>query len=186
VLGRVAVTRLQVEGDQQADLSVHGGPEKAVYAYPGEHYAFWREELPDLPLPWGAFGENLTTEGLLETTVRVGDQLRIGSTELVVTQPRMPCFKLGVRFDRPDMVKRFMRSGRTGFYLAVTKEGKIGADDPVDLVPAGGHPVSVAEVVTLYAADTADQELLRRASETAALPQGWRDHFRTRLWEADG
>ena len=185
VIGRVAVTRLRVEGDDQADLSVHGGPEKAVYAYPSEHYAFWREELPGVALPWGAFGENLTTEGLLETTVRVGDQLRIGSTELVVTQPRMPCFKLGVRFDRPDMVKRFMRSGRTGFYLAVMKEGKVGAGDPVDLVPADAQAISVAEIVTLYTADAANQELLQRASQTVALPQGWRDYVLTRLWEAD-
>ena len=185
VLGRVAVTHLNIAGDQQADLSVHGGREKAVYAYPSEHYAFWREELPGVALPWGAFGENLTTEGLLETAVRVGDVLRIGTTELVVTQPRMPCFKLNVRFQRPDMVKRFMRSGRTGFYLAVVKEGHVAAGDSLDLVPTDEHAISVAEVVTLYTADANSRELLQRAVRTAALPQAWRDHFRTRLWEAD-
>jgi MOSC domain-containing protein YiiM len=185
VSGPVAVTRLNIVGDQQADLSVHGGPEKAVYAYPSEHYAFWREELPGMALPWGAFGENLTIEGLSETAVRVGDVLRIGTTELVVTQPRMPCFKLNVRFQRPDMVKRFMRSGRSGFYLAVLKEGHVGAGDPIDLVPTDEHAISVAEVVTLYTADADSRELLQRAVRTAALPQAWRDHFRTRLWEAD-
>jgi MOSC domain-containing protein YiiM len=185
VSGPVAVTRLNIAGDQQADLSVHGGPEKAVYAYPSEHYAFWREELPGVALPWGAFGENLTIEGLLETAARVGDVLRIGTTELVVTQPRMPCFKLNVRFQRPDMVKRFMRSGRSGFYLAVLKEGHVGAGDPIDLVPTDEHAISVAEVVTLYTADADSRELLQRAVRTAALPQAWRDYFRTRIWEAD-
>jgi MOSC domain-containing protein YiiM len=185
VSGPVAVTRLNIAGDQQADLSVHGGPEKAVYMYPSEHYAFWREELPGVALPWGAFGENLTIEGLLETAVRVGDVLRIGTTELVVTQPRMPCFKLNVRFQRPDMVKRFMRNGRTGFYLAVAKEGHVAAGDPLDLVPTDDHAISVAEVVTLYTADADSRQLLQRVVRTAALPQAWRDHFRTRIWEAD-
>jgi len=104
---------------------------------------------------------------------------------LVVTQPRMPCFKLNVRFQRPDMVKRFMRIGRTGFYLAVLKEGHVGAGDPIDLVPTDEHAIGVAEVVTLYTADADSRELLQRAVRTAALPQAWRDHFRTRLWEAD-
>jgi MOSC domain-containing protein YiiM len=183
--GPIAVTRLNMAGDQQADLSVHGGPEKAVYAYPSEHYAFWREELPGVALPWGAFGENLTIEGHPETAVRVGDVLRIGTTELVVTQPRIPCFKLNVRFQRPDMVRRFVRSGRSGFYLAVLKEGHIGAGDPIELVPTDEHAISIAEVVTLYTADADSRELLQRAVRTAALPQAWRDHFRTRIWEAD-
>ena len=185
VQARVAVKRLNIEGDQQADLSVHGGPEKAVYAYPTEHYAFWREELPGVALPWGAFGENLSMEGLLEPLVRIGDLLRIGTTEFVVTQPRLPCYKLNVRFQRPDMVKRFLRSGRTGFYLAVLKEGQVGAGDGIDLVPTDEQAISVAEVATLYTADAGNRDLLQRAVRTAALPQGWRDHFRTRLWDAD-
>ncbi len=117
VSGPVRVAKLNVDGDQQSDLTVHGGIDKAVYVYPSEHYPFWREQFPDMELPWGVFGENFTTEGLLEDT-RVGDRFRIGSAEFVVTQPRMPCFKLGIRFNRPDMVKRFLESGRTGFYLA--------------------------------------------------------------------
>jgi MOSC domain-containing protein YiiM len=125
VAGRVRVERLNVEGDRQSDLTVHGGADKAVYAYPAEHYPFWREELPGVDFPWGAFGENFTTEGLIEDGVHIGDQLTAGSAQFVVTQPRMPCFKLGIRFGRPDMVKRFLRSGRTGFYLAVAREGDV-------------------------------------------------------------
>jgi MOSC domain-containing protein YiiM len=179
--GRVAVTRLNLAGDRQADLSVHGGPEKAVYAYPSEHYPYWREQLPGTALPGGAFGENLTIEGLSEAKLRVGDVLRIGTAELVVTQPRLPCYKLNARFHRPDMVKRFLRSGRTGFYLAVAKEGHLGAGDPIELVPADSSAIGVTEVVTLYTDKANRGELLQRALATAALPQSWRDHFRVRL-----
>jgi len=119
VPGRIRVAKLNVEGDQQSDLTVHRGIDKAVYADPSEHYPFWRRELPGMDLPWGVFGENLTTEGLLEETLHIGDRLRVGSSEFVVTQPRMPCFKLGIRFNRSDLVKRFLQSGRTGFYFAV-------------------------------------------------------------------
>src|SRR3990170_2713557 len=182
VSGRVRVMRLNVQGDQQSDLSVHGGADKAIYAYPSEHYAFWRNEFPGMNFPWGAFGENLTTEGLLEDKVRVGDRFRAGSAEFIVTQPRMPCFKLGIRFNRADMVKRFLRSGRTGFYLAVLREGDLGAGDPLDLVAEDESRITVADVVALHAADAAGQELLRRASELSALPESWRQYFRERLW----
>ena len=185
VSGRVRVMRLNVEGDQQSDLSVHGGVEKAVYAYPSEHYAFWRNQIASTDFPWGAFGENLTTEGLLEDRVHIGDRFRAGSTEFIVTQPRMPCFKLGIRFNRPDMVKRFLRSGRVGFYLAVVHEGDIGAGDSLDLVAEDNSHITVADVVGLYAADAANQDLLRRASELSALPESWREYFRERLWEPD-
>jgi MOSC domain-containing protein YiiM len=159
VLGRVRVTRLNILGDRQSDLSVHGGADKAIYAYPSEHYAFWRNELPGTDFPWGAFGENLTTEGLLEDRVHIGDRFRAGSAEFIVTQPRMPCFKLGIRFNRPDMVKRFLRSGRTGFYLAVLREGDIGAGDSLDLAAGDDSQITVADVVGLYAADAANQDL---------------------------
>jgi MOSC domain-containing protein YiiM len=185
VLGRVRVTRLNIEGDQQSDLSVHGGIEKAVYAYPAEHYAFWREELPGIELPFGAFGENFTTEASLEDSVRIGDRLRVGSAEFVVTQPRMPCFKLGIRFGRADMVKRFHRSGRSGFYLAVLREGEVAAGDSFELIARDEHDVTVADIVNLYTTDAANQDLLRRVSELPALPEGWREYFRKRLWEPD-
>jgi len=185
VAGPVQVKRLNVEGDRQSDLEVHGGADKAVYVYPAEHYAFWRAELPGVDLPGGAFGENFTTEGLIEDSVHIGDRLRVGSAEFVVTQPRMPCFKLGIRFGRPDMVKRFLRSGRTGFYLAVAREGEVTAGDAVMSITKHEPAISVAEIVGLYAADAANQELLRKASEHSALPEGWREYFRKRLWEPD-
>jgi MOSC domain-containing protein YiiM len=181
VTGRVTVKHLNLEGDRQADLRVHGGRDKAVYAYPTEHYAHWREELPGVGLPWGTFGENLSIEGLLEPSVRVGDVLRIGTVELVVTQPRMPCFKLNLRFQRSDMVKRFLRSRRTGFYFAVMKEGELGAGDPIDWVPTNEPAVSVAEVAALYTDQRDNWELMQRAIGTAALPESWREYFRTQL-----
>ena len=145
VAGRVRVGRLNIEGDQQSDLTVHGGAGKAVYVYPSEHYEFWRKELPDADLPWGAFGENLTTSGLSEDDVRIGDRFAIGSAEFVVTQPRMPCFKLTIRLGRADMIKRFYRSGRSGFYLAVVKEGEIGAGDEISLLSRDDDAVTIAE-----------------------------------------
>ena len=185
VTGPVRVERLNVDGDQQSDLTVHGGVDKAVYAYPAEHYEFWREQLPGVDLPWGVFGENFTTEGLLEDTVQIGDKLQAGSAEFVVTQPRMPCFKLGVRFGRPDMVKRFLHSGRTGFYLAVAREGEVAASDVVTLVARNDHAITAADIVGLYTADATNQDLLRRVAELPALPEGWREYFRKRLWEPD-
>jgi MOSC domain-containing protein YiiM len=185
VPGRVRVTKLNLEGDQQSDLSVHGGIEKAVYAYPSEHYSFWREELPGVDLPWGAFGENFTTEGLLEEAIHIGDRFRIGSAEFVVTQPRMPCFKLGIRFSRADIVKRFLRSGRAGFYFAVREEGEVRAGDSIELLARDEHGITVADVVNLYTADATNQDLLRRVSEVSTLPGSWRDYFRKRLWNPD-
>jgi MOSC domain-containing protein YiiM len=146
VIGTVAVTATNLEGDRQSDLTVHGGPRKAVYVYPYEHYAFWRGELPHADLGFGAFGENLTTEGLLETAVSPGDVLEIGTVAFHVTVPRLPCFKLGIRFDRADMIKRFWRSGRCGFYLAVDRAGKITAGDPIRITRASRGEPTIAEV----------------------------------------
>jgi MOSC domain-containing protein YiiM len=185
VPGRLRVEKLNLEGDRQSDLSVHGGPEKAVYVYPSEHYAFWREELPRIELSWATFGENFTTEGLVESGVCVGDCFRVGSAEFVVTQPRMPCFKLAIRFGRADMVKRFFRSGRIGFYLAVVHEGEVQAGGSVELIARDPHGITVADVVHLYMADAANQDLLRCASQAPALPENWRAYFRKRLWEPD-
>jgi len=184
VTGRVRVARLNVEGDQQSDLTVHGGPEKAVYAYPSEHYPFWRGELAKMDLAWGVFGENFTTTGLLEETLHIGDRVRIGSAEFVVTQPRMPCFKLGIRFNRSDMVKRFLQSGRTGFYFAVLREGEVGAGDSIELLEKDQNNIPVADVVNLYRG-TANQELLRRVSELPSHPNSWREYFRKRLRNPD-
>src|SRR5712671_199901 len=183
VAGRVRVETLNLAGDRQSDLTVHGGAQKAVYVYPSEHYAFWRQELPGVDLPWGSFGENLTVEGLAEDRVRIGDEITIGSAAFVVTQPRMPCFKLGIRFGRMDMVKRFLQSGRSGFYLSVSCEGELGAGDRIALTPSQAPAITVAEFVSIYATNGRDKELLRRAALVPAIPDGWRDYLRERLRE---
>jgi MOSC domain-containing protein YiiM len=185
VEGPVHVSSLNLDGDEQSDLSVHGGPEKAVYAYPREHYEYWRRELSATDLAWGTFGENFTTEGLLEPDIRIGDRIRVGSAEFMVTQPRMPCFKLGVRFGRDDMVKRFLRSGRPGFYLAVVREGEVARGDLLEFVGRDEHGVTVADIASLYARDKDNEDLLRRAVDVPALPESWKGYFRKRLFEPD-
>jgi len=180
--GTIPVRRLNLDGDRQADLSVHGGPDKAVYGYPAEHYPFWRGEYPDHDLTWAAFGENLTTEGWLEDDVYIGDRFRIGTAEVVVTQPRMPCFKLGIRFGRDDVIPKFLESGRPGFYFRVLQEGDVAAGDPMVRIAEDPHGVTVVDIVNLYLdRDEADRDLLARAVQVDALAQGWRDHFRKRL-----
>ena len=136
VASRLAVRRLNIEGDGQADLTVHGGPDKAVYAYPSEHYGPWREQLGRELAP-GMFGENLTTEGLLEDAVHIGDEFRVGTARLVVTQPRLPCFKLGIRFGDPGIVKSFVRAGKPGIYFSVLEEGEVAAGDPIERTRGG-------------------------------------------------
>jgi MOSC domain-containing protein YiiM len=181
VAGRVRVTKQNVEGDRQSDPSVHGAPDMTVYAYPTEHYEFWRRELPGSELPWGVFGENFSIEGLFENTVRIGDRLRIGSTELVVTQPRMPCFKLGIRFGRKDIVKRFQQSGRTGFYLSVLREGDVSAGDAIEHLKSGDDSLTVSDIVALVDDGHANLDLMRRAAALQALPASWREHFQKQL-----
>lgn len=181
VEGPVWAGRLDLEGDEQADLSVHGGPDKAVYAYPAEHYAFWRAELPGRELPWGVFGENLTVEGLAEDDLRIGDRLRVGAAELVVTQPRMPCYKLGLRFGSDAMVQRFLDSRRSGFYLAVLTEGRVQAGDPVERTARARSSLTVTEIVELYLDKAPAPERLRRAAALPDLPESWREHFGRRL-----
>ncbi len=148
VEGRVRVRTLNLDGDEQSDLTVHGGADKAVYVYPSEHYAFWRSELPNMEFPFGAYGENLTTEGLLEESVRIGDRLRAGTAEFVVTQPRFPCYKLGIRFGTEKMIVRFLRSERSGFYLAVLREGDVAAGDAIETIAADAESLSIADVFT--------------------------------------
>jgi len=185
VQGRIRVSTLNLDGDQQSDLSVHGGVDKAVYLYPSEHYSYWRTQLADLDLPWGVFGENFTSEGILEDQVTIGDRLRIGSAEFMVTQPRMPCFKLGIRFNRRDMVKRFLESRRSGFYLSVTREGEVENGNAIEFTEKQKTGVTITDIVNLYTIDSENQGLLRRATELEALPQSWKDYFRKRLWNAD-
>jgi MOSC domain-containing protein YiiM len=178
--GRVMMRSLNLDGDRQADLTVHGGPEKAVYAYPIEHYAYWRQEFPNDELPWGAFGENLTVEGLLESEVNIGDRFRIGTAEVMVTQPRFPCFKLNLKFGRDDMVKRFLNSRLSGIYFSVVQEGEIGAGDAITLVSRDEHNVTVADIVQIYVREASD-DLVRRAIQVPALAADLRTYFQTSI-----
>jgi MOSC domain-containing protein YiiM len=181
VAGRVAIRELNLDGDRQADLRVHGGRDKAVYAYPSEFYELWSRERPELDLGPGMFGENLTTEGLLDGDVSVGDRFRVGTAELVVTQPRLPCFKLGIKLGRAEFVTEFLDRGLYGFYLAVAREGGVEAGDPI--VELQRHPSGfrVTEIARLYARDRDDTEGMRRAAELDVLPESWRNFFRKRL-----
>ena len=182
VEGRVTVNTLNIEGDAQADLEVHGGPSKAVYAYPSEHYATWRGELDDMELPWGIFGENLTTEGLLEDEVRIGDRFCIGTTTFQVTEPRVPCYKLAVRFDRPDIVRLMNQTGRTGFYLRVLEEGIVEAGDDIETLGRDPGEVTVKDITQLHSgSETANTELMRQAISIAALGESWRGYFEHKL-----
>jgi MOSC domain-containing protein YiiM len=185
VEGRVPLRTLNLDGDRQSDLSVHGGKYKAVYCYPIEHYDYWRAQLPGRALPTGVFGENLTIEGLpSEDAVYIGDRFSVGSAEVVVTQPRLPCYKLGIRFESDDMVKRFLDAGRTGFYLAVTHEGEVGAGDEITILGRAQDSVAVSEITRLYIAkrfDGDDVRQVQRALNVDALTESWKDYFRAKL-----
>jgi MOSC domain-containing protein YiiM len=181
VQGRLAVRRLNIDGDRQADLTVHGGVDKAVYAYPVEHYEYWQEQFPEMDLPWGVFGENLSLIGLFEDTVHIGDHFQVGSARLMVTQPRLPCYKLGIKFEREDILKRFLVSGRTGFYFAVLEEGEVAAGDPISLLHHDEHEITIADIVRLYREDKYNVELMQRVIAVDALPEEWREYFQERL-----
>jgi MOSC domain-containing protein YiiM len=175
--GKVNLRTLNLDGDRQADLTVHGGPDKAVYAYPSESYAYWRHELgEDLP-EWGAFGENLSVEGLLEGTVSVGDQIGIGSAVLQVTQPRLPCFKLAAKFRRDDIIKKFLDSRRTGFYLRVLQEGLLEAGDPIVILERDDQHLTIRELIELYLTKKPVSTQVSRALSVKSLATSWRRHF---------
>ncbi|MBD2037888.1 MOSC domain-containing protein [Leptolyngbya sp. FACHB-321] len=177
VSDRVMVRSLNLDGDGQADLTVHGGVDKAVYVYPFEHYDYWRDELPNTELTLGNFGENFTTTGMREEDLNIGDRFQIGDVELMVSQPRMPCYKLGIRFGRPDMVKRFPASRRTGFYFRVLQEGEVGVGDTLELVSRDENNITVADITQLYINAEGNPELLHRAAQLEALPKSWRNYF---------
>ena len=184
VEGRVTLRKLNLENDRQADLTVHGGEHKAVYCYPITHYRYWREELPETALPMGAFGENFTVDSFSEDSIHVGDRFSVGTAEVIVTQPRMPCYKLGIRFQADDMVKKFLVSRRTGLYLAVTREGEVGAGDEIRPIGEDENAVPVSAITHLYIAKEYDEEdiaLLRKCLNVRALPESWKEYFRERL-----
>jgi MOSC domain-containing protein YiiM len=185
VEGRVMLHATNLDGDRQADLTVHGGPNKAVYAYPSEHYETWNAELPTPVHTWGAFGENFTTAGLLETNVSVGNRYRLGSTVIKVTTPRLPCFKLAAKFQSERIIGQFLRSGRSGFYFSVIEEGEVGAGDEFELLEQEDPTLTIGEVNTIYSAKSPDRETLERSLHVKTLPQSWQYRFRARLEEID-
>jgi MOSC domain-containing protein YiiM len=181
VTGRVRVRRHNLDGDGQADRSVHGGLSKAVYLYPSEHYTAWSREFPGLDPTWGAFGENFTTEGIVEAAMQIGDKLCIGTAVVRVTEPRMPCYKLGMRLGRDDILERFLASGRTGIYLAVEQEGEVEAGDGFTLHTRAGHGLTIADVVRVFAREKDDVDTIRRLALLPELSDSWRDYFHKQL-----
>ena len=179
--GSVMLRTLNLDGDRQADLRVHGGISKAVYGYPVEHYEFWKRELPEMELPYGMFGENFTTEGMLEDALNVGDRFRVGEAELMVTEPRLPCYKLGIKFERTDIIRKFLQSRRTGFYFAVVKEGEVEAGDEIELLSRDINDITIADITRLYAFENDDIDTLRRAVKLEALSDSWREYFQKQI-----
>jgi MOSC domain-containing protein YiiM len=181
VSGPIQLRALNLDGDRQADLSVHGGPNKAVYAYPAEHYPHWRRELPGLNLPWGIFGENFTTSGMAEDNLHIGDRFQMGSAIVMVRQPRNPCYKLAAKFRRDDIVERFLLSCRSGVYFSVEQEGTVETGDAIELLTTDHDGITISEMNRLFVQDKYNQDLLRKAIRTAALPEDWREYFSERL-----
>ncbi len=182
VAGPVSIRTLSLEEDRQADLRVHGGRDKAVYVYPSESYELWSRERPELDLGPGTFGENLTTEGLLDENVSVGDRFRVGTAELVVTQPRLPCFKLGIKVGRDEFVTEFLERALYGFYLAVIREGEVEAGDLIVELGRDPRGFRVTEIARLYARDRDDIEGMQRAADLDVLPESWRNYFRKKVY----
>src|SRR5262245_60230923 len=172
VEGPVMVRTLNLDGDRQADLKVHGGIYKAVYAYPAEHYPFWGSIYPELELPWGMFGENLTTVGMMELSMHIGDQFRVGTAILQVAQPRMRCCKLAAKFDDDEIIETCISSDRYGIYFADVKEGQLQAEDNMELADRDPARFSISDALQLHSEPS--KETLERALRTEALPPGLR------------
>jgi MOSC domain-containing protein YiiM len=184
VAGRIMLRTLNLDGDGQADLVNHGGTHQAVYAYPAEHYDYWQRELGRDGFGFGQFGENFTVEGMLEDEVHVGDVFRVGGARVEVSQPRTPCFKLGIKMGLPRFPKLFLASGRIGFYLRVLKEGEVGAGDAVERVERDPERLTVRKASRLLFFEKENLEGARRALRVRALSPGWRDSFEERLMKA--
>ena len=183
IKGPVMVKKLNLDGDRQADLTVHGGLDKAVYSYPNEHYYYWSNQFSNLDFVWGMFGENFTTEGLMEDNVNIGDHFQIGSAKLVSTQPRMPCYKFGVRFGTMEIIKRFLSSGRSGIYFKVLEEGKVRPGDEIKSIKRDKNNVTVKDIVSIYNNNDLKQniETMRKAIKIKDLPVGWRYEFQQNI-----
>lgn len=177
VSGRTMMRRLNIDGDGQGDPTVHGGVHKAVYVYTIEHYEYWKRQLARDDFTHGQFGENLTVEGMLEDTVHIGDVFRIGEAVVEVSQPRVPCFKLGIKMGNPRIVKPFLESTRVGFYVRVLEEGEVGAGDAIEPISVGDGGMTVKEIVHLRHFDNANTTGAEKAANLSALTPSWRDAF---------
>ena len=175
--GIVRLKGFNIEGDTQADLSVHGGYAKSVYAYPHEHYAYWQSVLPDYAFTMGNFGENLTTQGLLESDVHIGDQFRIGNAIIMAIQPRVPCYKLGIRFNNPHMVKMFLQSQRLGIYFAIVKEGEFQNGAEIEPYKSVDNSLTISDISRIFVQDRQDLSTLQRAMKLELLPKFWKEEF---------
>ena len=175
--GPINVKQLGLEGDQQANKKLHGGIDKAICVYPSEYYNLWKEELGKPDLSFGDFGENLTTVGLLEDDIYVGDRLRIGSVEVVVTQPREPCITLNVRLGRKDVSALIRKSGRSGFYFSVEKEGIIKNGDSIENISKEENRVSVSDFNQIINGETGIADIIERASKIDILPPRLKKQF---------
>ena len=175
--GPIKVTRLGLEGDDQANKKLHGGIYKAICVYPSEHYDLWKEELGKPDLSFGDFGENLTTVGLMEGDICLGDRLRIGSVEIVVTHPREPCITLNARLDTKDLSVRIRKSGRSGFYCSVEREGTIENGDSIEYISRDENKVSVSDFNRIINGETEVADIIFRASKIDALPPRLKGQF---------
>lgn len=181
VFGKIWLSHENLDGDRQGDPRSHGGQYKAVYAYPGEHYTFWRRQLPGFDLAWGSFGENFTTQGLLEDEVCIGDVFQVGTAIVQVSEPRLPCYKLNLRFQREDILEKFQNSRRIGFYLSVLQEGQVTPGDEITVVDRHVGGITISEALRLRVFDTNDIESLKNAVQDTALTPHWRQRFQRQL-----
>jgi MOSC domain-containing protein YiiM len=184
VAGRIMLRALNLDGDGQADLANHGGIHRAAYAYSIENYDYWRRELGRADLGFGQFGENFTVRGMVEDDIHIGDVFRVGDALVEVTQPRPPCFKLGIKMGMARFPKLFLASGRVGFYLRVLDEGEVGAGDVFERVESDPERVTVREMSHLLFFDPENLEGAERALRIRALSPGWRGSFEERLTRA--
>ncbi|HEY6535508.1 MAG TPA: MOSC domain-containing protein [Candidatus Nitrosocosmicus sp.] len=185
IVGPIKLEKLNLEGDKQADLTVHGGINKAVYVYPKEYYDYWQNKLLRTDLSWGMFGENFTTEGLFEDDVNVGDIFNIGTCKIMATQPRIPCYKLGIKFGNMGVIKEFLNSGKPGIYFSVIREGIVEAGNTIHLLKKDENNITIKDILLLFQKKIKDIKLMNRALKVDALPDSWKEYFSSQLSKID-
>lgn len=178
VYGKIEFKNGNLIGDKQADLRVHGGKYKAIYLYPSEHYEYWEDQMPDEKFEWGAFGENITSFGLMENDICIGDKVLIGTIETIVSQPRFPCENLNFKFQREDMVKKFADSRKHGFYVQVTKQGFVSKNDKIEIIQKHSGKITIQEFVENYYSNRKNQHFHERLLKNEYVPDSWLDTFK--------